>query len=142
LVPAHWGLGVPIAADPDIGKVIHVTGDALSGFTLEFKRNYRLSSTARAQSIHLIATVDDSIVVDVPGDGSFSIDQDAADQLERKASSIPAPGKSLTLGHLLYGTRRVIKNCRMWLRDVVGALVIDKLFPESAIAAMDAAPKN
>lgn len=92
---AHWGLFVPSAENSQLGKMIHVTGDVVNGFEHEFKRNYSLAKTTRRYNQILLATVDDKYVVDVPGDGSQSSDQAPADDIERKALTIPAPAKSL-----------------------------------------------
>lgn len=95
LFPAHWTLWIPTKANPQIGKGIHVTGDAANGFQHEFKRNYDLSEEDRANRLFLLAQVDDRWVADVPGDGSFSVDTTPADDVETIALSVPAPGKSL-----------------------------------------------
>jgi hypothetical protein len=95
LFPAHWTLWIPTEANPQIGKGIHATGDAANGFQHEFKRNYDLSEEDRAYRLFLLAQVNDRWVVDVPGDGLFSVDTIPVDGVERIALSVPAPGKSL-----------------------------------------------
>lgn len=95
LFPAHWSIWVPSLSNTDIGKRIQVTGDSAQGFEHEFVRNYNATGTKRQRSLFLLAEVDDKHVVDVPGDGTESIDTSAADDIERSALSIPAPGKSL-----------------------------------------------
>jgi hypothetical protein len=79
----------------NIGKLIHVTGDARNGFQVAFKRNYDLSSTSRSYQLLLLAQVSDQHVVDVKGDGRKGTDTTAHDYLEQVALSIPAPGRSL-----------------------------------------------
>lgn len=95
LFPAHWTLWIPTEANPQIGKGIHVTGDAVNRFQHEFKRNYDLSEEDRAHRLFLLAQVDDRWIADVPADGSFSVDTTPADDVETIALSMPAPGKSL-----------------------------------------------
>lgn len=95
LFAAHWSLWVPSAKDPAIGKIIHVTGDAITGFDHEFKRNYSFADTLRKYSLIHLSSVEDKHVVDTPGDGSLSLDKDPVDDIERKALTVPAPGKSL-----------------------------------------------
>jgi hypothetical protein len=96
LFPAHWGLWIPSAADPKVGKFIHATGDAAKGFEISFERNYNISVTRRRHQILPIAQVLDQHVLDVVGDGSRSSDQTAHDYIEQVALSVPAPARSLT----------------------------------------------
>ena len=95
LFPAHWTLWIPTEANPQIGTGVHATGDVVNGFQHEFKRNYNLSEEDRAHRLFLLAQVEDQWVVDVPGDGSFSVDTTPTDGVETIALSVPAPGKSL-----------------------------------------------
>jgi len=95
LFPAHWGLWIPSVGNPQIGKMVHVVGDVATGFEHQFKRNYSLITTTRRYDLVLLAKVDDKHVVDVPGNGEGSSDKNPADDIERKALTVPAPGKSL-----------------------------------------------
>lgn len=95
MFPAHWAFWIPSISDPQVGKKIHVTGDSFRGFQHEFQRNYYPSTTGRTHSLILLASVEDQFVKDVPGNREFSVDTDAADDIEKKALEIPAPGKSL-----------------------------------------------
>jgi len=144
LFPAHWGIWIPYIANPSVGKVIHVTGDAASGFQHEFKRNYNLLTTGRAHKLTLLAKVSSRHVTDTLGDGLFSIDTIAVDDIERQALAIEAPGKSLmSAGAKANIGRKVeIRNCQTWIWDLVSALVADGIFPESALNELQKAPKN
>jgi hypothetical protein len=95
LFPAHWALWIPYANNSQIGKKLHVFGDAAQGFEHEFQRNYSPAGTQRKHSLVLLAKVEDRYVVDVPGDGSQSSDKDAVDDIERKVLATIAPPKSL-----------------------------------------------
>jgi hypothetical protein len=97
LFPAHWSLWIPSLSDPTIGKRIQATGDALTGFTIAFERNYDIEATNRAHRLITLAEVDDIYVDD--GDsckgGPESTDARPIDKLEKIALSVPAPGPSL-----------------------------------------------
>lgn len=92
LFPAHWGLWVPSAGNPTVGKVIHVTGDSFSGFGHELKRGYSTVNTDRKPDLFLLANVEDRHIVDTPVCG---VDTIAVDDIERIALATPAPVKSL-----------------------------------------------
>ena len=95
MFPAHWALWIPSLADPAVGKVIHVVGDVRNGFEHEFKRNYKPSATTTKHEIIYVSKVASEHVVDVPGNGSRSVDTTAHDDIERAALALPAPPKSL-----------------------------------------------
>ena len=75
--------------------MIHVVGDVRNGFEHEFKRNYKPSATSTRHEIVHISKVASEHVVDVPGNGSRSVDTTAHDDIERAALALPAPPKSL-----------------------------------------------
>ncbi|KAF2258102.1 hypothetical protein CC78DRAFT_479708 [Lojkania enalia] len=143
LFPAHWGLWIPHIDNPNIGKLIHASGDAANGFIISFERNYNLGSTSRRHQILPVDQVLDHHVVDVKGDGSRSRDQTAHDYLEEVALSIPAPGRSL-VSAATQGPRQrvVIQNCQTWLRAVVAALVQRGVMSQASLQVIDNAPKN
>lgn len=93
LFPAHWALFIPTAANPDVGKIIHATGDVLQGFEVEFKRGYNEADTKRRKEVIDLCTVDGAYVDDGPL--QRSTDKRPIDDIERKAAAIPTPGKSL-----------------------------------------------
>ncbi|KAF2827132.1 hypothetical protein CC86DRAFT_466857 [Ophiobolus disseminans] len=144
LFPAHWGLWIPQEdGDQNIGKLIHATGDARTGFQVAFKRNYDLGTTSRSYQLLPLAQVADQHVVDVKGDGSKGTDTIAHDYLEQVALSIPAPGRSLRSATSQGSRQRVdIQNCQTWLRAVVAALVQNGVIAEGALQVVDNAPKN
>jgi len=57
--------------------------------------NTNSKGTTRRYDLVPLAKVDDKHVVDVPGNGEGSSDKNPADDIERKALTVPAPGKSL-----------------------------------------------
>jgi len=131
----------------NVGKLIHATGDASEGFELEFVRNYDQRITRRQHQIVFLANVNDRHVVDTPGAGQVkTTDTNPVDDLERRAATIPTPGKSLvSAGSSSQGGKKVrveIQNCQTWLRQVTVALVEDGILPADAIVNLDKAPKN
>ncbi|KAF2123947.1 hypothetical protein P153DRAFT_327702 [Dothidotthia symphoricarpi CBS 119687] len=143
LFPAHWGLWIPSAADPNIGKRIHASGDAATGFQIFFERNYDLVATRRRYQVLPLAQVLDQHVVDVEGDGSQWSDTTAHDYIEQVALSVPAPARSLISASSQGPKQRVaIQNCQTWLREFVAALVQKGLMDQSALQILDGAPKN
>lgn len=95
LFPAHWSLWIPSLHNPTTGKRLHATGDAATGFTIVFERNYVMSADSRQHQCLPLADVSDHHVVDVNGDGSEGSDSIAHDDLERILLSVAAPGASL-----------------------------------------------
>ncbi|KAF2118705.1 hypothetical protein BDV96DRAFT_642883 [Lophiotrema nucula] len=143
LFPAHWGLWVPSTDQPSIGKLLHASGDAATGFEIAFERNYDLGATTRRHQVLQLAQVLDHYVVDVKGDGSRTKDQIAHDYLEEVALSVPAPARSLVSATSQGPRQRVeIQNCQTWLRQVVAAFVQNGAMDQSALQTVDNAPKN
>lgn len=95
LFPAHWALWIPSAIDPDIGKLLQASGDAVSCFQKDFERNYDIRTITGRHQILQIAEVLDQYVIDVEGEESQSTDQTAYDYLEEIARSVPAPARIL-----------------------------------------------
>ncbi|KAH8724355.1 hypothetical protein GQ44DRAFT_709032 [Phaeosphaeriaceae sp. PMI808] len=143
LFPAHWSLWVPSTENPKVGKRLHATGDAASGFQIAFERNFNLDRDTRTHQIILLAQAEDQHVVDVSEDGGERMDNTAYDTLEEVALQVRAPGPSLASSSSLPPKQRIrIENCQTWLRAVVVALVQNSIFEKSALQIVDNAPKN
>lgn len=95
LFPAPWALWIPSQENTQVGKIIQAIGDTTEGFEVEFVRNYNLITQHRPREIVFLASIDEKYIVDTPGDGSKIEDRNAVDDIERRALSIPTPGKSL-----------------------------------------------
>ena len=91
ILRAHWVLWIPSLADPNIGKMIHVTGTPFTGYGLEFKRNATLRGTKACLPF---AQVNSRYVADIVSDGKESVDVEARDELEKVAKMVQAPGVS------------------------------------------------
>jgi hypothetical protein len=53
LFPAHWTLFIPSPSSPNTGTLLNARGTALSGFTIEFERNYSLADAPAHKMILL-----------------------------------------------------------------------------------------
>jgi hypothetical protein len=92
LFPAHWSLWIPSLSNGNIGRRIHVIGDALNGFQLEFDRKYDIEADDRPyQLLHLADTLIHSAAVTELDTGGIS----PQDKLEEIALTVPAPAGSL-----------------------------------------------
>ncbi|KAF8606902.1 hypothetical protein BDV93DRAFT_520521 [Ceratobasidium sp. AG-I] len=148
IFPAHWAIWIPRANDPQTGKLLNAVGDPATGFVHEFQRNFcpeRVSS-GNISIILLSSRVEASHIVDGDEAEDSTIDAVALDDIERVALTIPPPVKSLNSvgqgGSVRPGRRVAIKNCQTWLRELVVALVEEKILETSAIDTLDGAPKN
>lgn len=92
--PAHQAVFVPTGDAGAVGKVIHVTGNAATGFFLEIKRNYDLEATARKYLLIPLAQIDERFVRDTVGNGEPGVDTTARDRLESAAIVAVPPGRS------------------------------------------------
>lgn len=106
LFPAHWSLFIPSIVTEAIGTRIHVHGNARSGFTHEFVRNYDIAPSTQGDKLVPLGWVDGRLLESNDGLGTSesaecngglteSRDVDAKNELERIALSVRAPGPSL-----------------------------------------------
>lgn len=91
--PAHHAIFIPTGDSGKSGKLIHVTGNAVGGFFLQFKRNYNFEETYCNYEIIALAEVKDQCVRDT--EGPYAEDTTAHDRLESVATTVPPPGRSL-----------------------------------------------
>ncbi|THH18703.1 hypothetical protein EW146_g2326 [Bondarzewia mesenterica] len=142
LFPAHWGLWIPTVEKPELGKMIQVNGDPLSGFQHDFERNCNIKDTKRTHTLFVLAEIEDRFVLDLPPNADNPQEPAAIDKIEQKAFAIPPPTKSLRSSANAAMKKVDIKNCQTWLCELVDALVADHIFPKSAIQVMKDAPRN
>jgi hypothetical protein len=91
---SHFAIFVPAAEQPDRGTLIQAVGAPMTGYILEFKRNYspKDDSTEKYEMIE-IGHVDSENIVDSTS-GVKESDGIPKDNLEIVASQIPTPGMS------------------------------------------------
>ncbi|KZP20357.1 hypothetical protein FIBSPDRAFT_742513 [Athelia psychrophila] len=142
LFPAHWAMYIP-GHRGGPGKLINVQGDPSTGFCHEFERNYDPSSTANKTTMLHLCDVQDEHVLDVPGDGSPSIDTNVMDDIERVALGVRPPPKTLRSSNgNAVPTKVTIQNCQTWMVQLVEALVEVAIVPRIALEVLEGAPKN
>ncbi|KAF3923115.1 hypothetical protein ABW20_dc0106981 [Dactylellina cionopaga] len=107
-VPAHWSLYIPYSSSlsvssQDIGKLIHVVGSPLHGFTLELRASYLPSEDSIKRVPFTLCLINDGHVKDTEyytlRDGSKKTIvmgtelEGNEDEVERIAMKVEAPGK-------------------------------------------------
>jgi hypothetical protein len=75
---------------PCRGTVIHVVGTPISGYVLEFKRNYECSTSRSLQQVVLLGSVNEEHVYDPPY-ADFRLDSTPRSTMEREATAVPPP---------------------------------------------------
>ncbi|KFY16625.1 hypothetical protein V491_05279 [Pseudogymnoascus sp. VKM F-3775] len=147
LFPAHWALWLPYytnGSEESVGKYINILGDSSTGFSLDIRRAYDLTTTSSKKSQILLCQVDAHHIVDVAD--PWSPKSTPVDAVEQVASNVHPPGTSLRSAGSADGSglrpRIEVKNCQTWLREVVVALAGNETFPNEAIGVLDQAPKN
>ncbi|KAK6496157.1 hypothetical protein TWF481_002181 [Arthrobotrys musiformis] len=142
---AHWALYVPSAANENVGKVIHVTGSPLHGYTRQFRCNYDLGKTKSYYECISLGAVSPNGVRDVTkySDNKTSVDNPTTytDNLEKVALQVPAPGR-LAGFNPLRGTTPGNGDCQYWLDQYVRALVAEGILESSAVDALRNAPRT
>ncbi|OAX82367.1 hypothetical protein ACJ72_03284 [Emergomyces africanus] len=137
---AHWAIFVPEAGNPQNpqkGKLIHVTGNPVTGFFLQFKRNYDFTQTRTAHEIIPLTEIDERLVSNPQSTNAPPTnDTTARDQLESVATVVNPPGRSPNP----FDT--AAPNCQTWIRWYVGELVRRDLVLEAANEVLDNARQN
>ncbi|KAK2868050.1 hypothetical protein FQN49_003201 [Arthroderma sp. PD_2] len=142
LFKAHWAIYIPSLSDPGTGKKIHVHGDVLNGFTLQFMRNYSLKTEPLAHQEVRIGQVADELVIDGPG-GDESADVMPTDRIEEIALSVEAPGPSMnSAGNSPPARKAQLRDCQSWVIDVVAAIVSQGILPNETNDVIRNAPKH
>lgn len=91
---AHFAIFVPSETNPDKGTLIQAVGAPMTGYILEFKRNYCPSEDSlERHTLFPIGEVDSSHIVDST-DGTKTSDATPTDDIEVAAAQIPTPGIS------------------------------------------------
>jgi len=113
---SHWAIFIPYTSNASIGKLIQVLGTPFTGYGLEFKRNYNLSTITEKFDKVLLGEVDEKWVEaedDQAGDGKAGTDVDPRDEIEKVAKGIEVPGVSREpLNPLVVCIRRSNVRCR------------------------------
>ncbi|OAA36730.1 hypothetical protein BBO_08009 [Beauveria brongniartii RCEF 3172] len=135
----HWSYFVRSRHRPDVGVVIHATGDVANGFRLEVKRSLDLGEPDNRPSRRIPLQwltapphLDEQAMLN---HGQLKFDTVPVGALEESLFKVEAPGKTLnTVGvEGPVGKRIVQRNCQSWIMESAEQLVIDgMLSPEIA----------
>jgi hypothetical protein len=94
----HWAYWVPSHANPDIGVVLHATGNVRNGFKLQVKRSHNFNLTLDQPTKRIPLQWVDAKYFDekkMLNNGKHKLDDVAVCDFERSAHKVEAPGKSL-----------------------------------------------
>ncbi|CAM1503389.1 Fc.00g081650.m01.CDS01 [Cosmosporella sp. VM-42] len=94
----HWAYWVRSHIDPDVGVLIHATGDVRNGFTFEVKRNHDFRATGNVPSKRVPLQWVDRRYFDesaMLNNGKRKIDYNPVCGFESSAYKITPPGKTL-----------------------------------------------
>ncbi|KAJ5085491.1 hypothetical protein N7532_010262 [Penicillium argentinense] len=128
---AHFAIFVPSAAQPDQGTLIEAVGAPMTGYTLEFKRNYSpINDTQEHYSMIPIGDVDSEHILDATTDVKSS-DNEPRDNLEIAAAQVPTPGLSENFLAPVNDTSN--KRCQEWTMEYIRHLVGKRLIGSGAI---------
>jgi hypothetical protein len=94
---SHWAIFIPYTNDASLGRLIQVLGTPFTGYGLEFKRNYNISTITEKFERVLLGEVNEKWVRlgdDEAEDGKASMDVEPRDEIEKLAKKIEVPGVS------------------------------------------------
>lgn len=91
---SHWAIFIPDIVDTSIGKLIQVLGTPFTGYGLEFRRNYNISTIAETFEKVLLGEVDEKWTEKAEEKRKMSTDVNPRDEVERLAKRVEVPGVS------------------------------------------------
>lgn len=123
---AHFAIFIPYAQHdrPDLsqtfkshdakGTIVQVIGEPLmSGYILEFKRNYDCSPDPTLKVLKYLGSVEDSHLFE-PGSDEFVQESTPRSQLEREAKKIPPPRKGQDVRAPIDGVSESFVDYETW----------------------------
>ncbi|OAQ59559.1 hypothetical protein VFPPC_03789 [Pochonia chlamydosporia 170] len=128
----HWAYFVQSQGDPDLGVVLHATGDVINGFSLEFKRSTDLKATDDLPSSRIpLQWVDGRFFNEkAMFNNGPTVDSIPVCIFESSVSKVNAPEKSLNSVDTAPSSRTAVKqrNCQTWIIESADQLVKDGIF--------------
>ncbi|KAF1730152.1 hypothetical protein CRV24_009608 [Beauveria bassiana] len=143
----HWSYFVRSRRHPDVGVVIHATGDVANGFRLEVKRSFDLGEPDNRPSRRIPlqwltaapppSQLDEQAMLNY---GQLKFDTVPVGALEESLFKVKAPGKTLnTVGvEGSVGKRIVQRNCQSWIIASAEQLVVDGMLSPDVAAYLRA----
>ncbi|KAK2035759.1 hypothetical protein LZ31DRAFT_511917 [Colletotrichum somersetense] len=129
----HWAYFVRSHENPDIGVLIHATGDVKNSFKFEIKRSHDFDATGNYPTKRTPLQWVDAQHFDMKAmlnNGKHKIDTVPVCGFEASAHKAKAPGKTLNSVEDMTKTGKKItqKNCQSWLVESADFLVQDRIF--------------
>ncbi|TQV92844.1 hypothetical protein IF1G_08768 [Cordyceps javanica] len=139
----HWSYFVGSREHPDIGVVVHATGDVASGFRLEAKRGFNLREPGNSPSTRTPLQWLEGRHVDehaVLNHGVLAFDAVPVGAWEESLHKVNAPGKTLnTVGDGSAAGKKVTqRNCQSWIIESADQLVADGMLSPDIAAYLHA----
>ncbi|KAJ6019880.1 hypothetical protein N7499_002988 [Penicillium canescens] len=125
----HWGYWVRSHTSPDIGVMIHATGDVRNGFVFEIKRSHDLQKTPNRPTMRVPLQWVDGKYFDekaMLNNGERKIENVPVCPFETSAYKVKVPGKSLNTTSSAQEITQ--KNCQTWIVESADQLLKDHIF--------------
>ncbi|KAJ5591839.1 uncharacterized protein N7459_002208 [Penicillium hispanicum] len=127
---AHFAIFVPAQADPNHGTLIQAIGAPMTGYVLEFKRNYSPADTTEPYTLIPIGDVDSHHIVDAITQEKRT-DCTPVGNIELAASEVPTPG--ISENFLAPVNDNTNRRCQEWTMEYICHLVSKNLIDSDAI---------
>ncbi|OBZ80063.1 hypothetical protein A0H81_01384 [Grifola frondosa] len=151
----HYAIWIPNAGSLTRGRMIHVIGSPLTGFTLQVKEGFDLSKT---KSVYVLVDLGTTAVANITVADTTTQNMRGtttdSDKFEKCAGKIqppripeaqympPAGSKPSEIKAFWLQDHPNAPRCQEWTRSYVAALVKEKLLPDTAIEAINSAPRR
>ncbi|EGE02380.1 hypothetical protein TEQG_01417 [Trichophyton equinum CBS 127.97] len=119
----HWAFWVCSHTHPDLGVLIHATGDVKNGFKFEVKRGHDFRVTGNIPMKRIALQWVDAQYFDEKG----YVQQW---KIQNRQRTLKAPGKTLNAANDMAasGKKIIQRNCQTWIVESADQLVKDYIF--------------
>ncbi|KAK6530155.1 hypothetical protein TWF694_003523 [Orbilia ellipsospora] len=161
-IPAHWSLYLPYSQSTttqiqkQIGKLIHVVGSPLHGYSLEFKASYIPSEDSikripfplcdfkdedvKHTECYILSNSDNESLKKVAM-GTEVEGWEGLDEFERVAMTVEAPGRVKGWNPLV-PTKVGDRNCQWWMSKYIDVLIKEGMLGEEVYSNLDKIPET
>ncbi|KAK3196607.1 hypothetical protein K4F52_000489 [Lecanicillium sp. MT-2017a] len=126
----HWAFWVCSHRDPELGVLVHATGDVRNGFQFEIKRSHDFRATGNRPSKRIpLQWVDGRYF------NETAMFNHGSAPLKLALHMIKAPGKSLNTVDSKHASGKKItqKNCQTWVIEGANQLVVDSILTAAVV---------